>query len=647
MSVQRRLNVGTFLVLVLFVVLLTVQFAVGSRQRATHESALARADHAKVANEQVLQQMTDAETGVRGFQLTGDRTFLEPYEKGRTTALAALDEIAINSFSPQVEQLTDRQRDAVRAWLDTYAVPIVTAGVPDTDAGHAVEGKRLFDEIRLSGQVIAEVLAGERRELLATDATQRRLLDLVSAGVVAAILLVSFTVVRTARRELLAPLGRLGMTIRSLAAGDRSARAEPVGAAELRTVVEALNDLAAQTEALLAAEQARSARAGLRQAVAAEMQEMTDPDQGARRIAALVGEAVGATVVHCDMAFPGAGHVHVAWPPGEPALRATLPAATPADKPGLRVRPDGSIWLTVGGEDSAPGYLYAIRPGAPAWTETEQRLLAGVATEIERSLRQLTLHHQQARLISELRMLDQRKDVFIQTVTHELRTPLTSILGYSEMITEENAGLSPVQRRALSAIARNAHRLHDTIGDLVLLDRPGQDGAGHAETLDLAAVARTVQGELGNAAEAKNLTVTFDGDEGWVRGDRVQLQRALRKLMDNAIKFTPSGGSVDCRLTADVRTVVIAVTDTGIGIPAEDVPGLFTPFHRAGNAIDQAVQGPGLGLAIVRDIVRDHGGTIAVQSVVGRGSTFTLTIPAAPAPSPAEAPAEPRSPAHV
>jgi two-component system phosphate regulon sensor histidine kinase PhoR len=118
-----------------------------------------------------------------------------------------------------------------------------------------------------------------------------------------------------------------------------------------------------------------------------------------------------------------------------------------------------------------------------------------------------------------------------------------------------------------------------------------------------------------------------------VRGDRTQLQRALRKLLENAIKFTPAGGSVTWRCGGDERTVTIAVTDTGIGIPAEDVPGLFTPFHRAGNAMDQAVQGPGLGLAIVRDIVRDHGGSIAVQSVVGRGSTFTITLPAAPAPA--------------
>ena len=645
MSVQRRINVGSQIVLVLFIALLAVQFGAGARLRAAHDAEVARAARAEIAAHRVLQRMTDAETGIRGFQLTGDVTFLEPYEKGWPAALAALDDIAANTSSPTAARLLGRERAAVRAWLDGYATAVVTAGVPGDDGNRALQGKRMFDEIRLVDEELGRALAEERRAVLATGATENRLVDLVSAGLVVAILMVGYLVARTGRRQLLVPLARLGARIRGLADGDRPARVEAEGAAELRTVVAAFNDLAVQTAALLAAEQARAARAGLRQAVAAEMQEMDDPVTGARRIAEMIGTAVGADTVHGAIMLPGIGDVHVAWPPGVAALPTVLATEMLAGEPGVpRVRPDGSIRLTLGGDDCAPGYLYAHRPGAPVWAEDEQRLLAGVGREIERALRQLTVQHQQSRLITELRMLDQRKDVFIQTVTHELRTPLTSILGYSEMIAEEEAELTGIQRRAVGAILRNAHRLHDTIGDLVLLDRPHDGGAAHAEPLDLAAVALLVRGELSSAAGAKNLTVTFEDEgEGWVRGDRTQLQRALRKLLDNAIKFTPAGGSVGCRLTADARVVAIAVTDTGIGIPAEDVPGLFTPFHRAGNAMDQAVQGPGLGLAIVRDIVRDHGGTIAVQSVVGRGSTFTLTLPAAPAPLPTE----PRSPAHV
>jgi two-component system phosphate regulon sensor histidine kinase PhoR len=645
MSVQRRLNVGFLALLLLFVVLLLVQFGLGTRVRSEHDRAIDRSSRAELANDQVLQRMTDAETGVRGFQLTGEPAFLEPYERGWTTALTALDELARQVSGEEAEQMLGREREAVHAWLDGYAAPIVAAGVPDGDTTRTVRGKEMFDEFRLVNASVAAAVAREHRRIQAAAASARTSLDLAAAVLIVAIMIIGVSVARTGRRQLLVPLAQLGMTIRRLAEGDRSARAEPVGADELRTVVEALNDLAAQTETLLAAEQARAARAGLRQAVAAEMQEMTDPAATGRRIAELVAAAVGAVTVHIEMVVTGTGDVHVRWPAGTAELSGELVDEMLAGKPGhLRVRPDGSVWLSIGAGDAdcGPGYLYLHRPASPVWTEAEQRLLAGVVREIERALRQLSLQDKQARLITELRMLDQRKDVFIQTVTHELRTPLTSILGYTEMITDEDGGaLTTLQQRALNAILRNAHRLHDTIGDLILLDRPDHGTTAHTEPLDLGVLAHLVRGELANAARAKNLTVTFDAGEGWVRGDRTQLQRALRKLVENAIKFTPDGGSVDCHLTADTRSVSISVTDTGIGIPAEDVPGLFTPFHRAGNAMDQAVQGPGLGLAIVRDIVRDHGGTIAVQSVVGRGSTFTLTLPASPAP------AEPRSPARV
>ncbi|GAA1608485.1 ATP-binding protein [Actinoplanes couchii] len=630
MSVQRRLNVGSLAMLGLFMVLLLVQFGFGTLLRAEQDSEAAGSTRAEIANDHVMQEMTDAEIGVRGYRLTGDASFLGPYEKSRAAVMKALDEISAGNSGSRVAALIGRQREAVQAWLDGYAVPIATGKEPPAD------GEQLFTELRRINTAMDEALAADRTDMLAAAAGDRREMTMLAALLVVAILAIGYSVARTGRRQLLVPLGDLAVTIRRLASGDRSIRAEPAGSTELRTVIEALNDLAAQTETLLVAEHARAARAGLRQAVAAEMQELGDIDHTARRITELVGIAVGATAVHCELVVPGRGEMRSGWPDGTPDLPAertvellTGQSCTP------RCGSGGNVWMTVGGDaECIPGYLHLDRPGNPVWTDAEQRLLAGVGREIERALRQLNLQNNQARLITELRMLDQRKDVFIQTVTHELRTPLTSILGYTEMIADEDgAALTSVQQRALNAILRNAHRLHDTIGDLILLDRPDNGAAVTAETLDLGTVAVTVRHELDNAARAKNLTVTFDADEGWVRGDRTQLQRALRKLLENAIKFTPSGGSVTCRMAADARTVAISVTDTGIGIPAEDVPGLFTPFHRAGNAMDQAVQGPGLGLAIVRDIVRDHGGTIAVQSVVGRGTTFTLTLPAAPAPA--------------
>ncbi len=279
------------------------------------------------------------------------------------------------------------------------------------------------------------------------------------------------------------------------------------------------------------------------------------------------------------------------------------------------------------------------------WTADERRLLGGLAREIEYAAGQRRVAHSQARLISELRALDERKDAFVATVTHELRTPLTSILGYIEMLADGDGGpLSRLQQRGVSAIARNALRLQETVGDLLLLDRSNGRVGMVAEAVDLTGVLSEVHAELDAAAQAKDVTLTVEAHPVWVTGDRCQLQRAIRNLVENAVKFTGAGGTVACRLGPHDGSALFVVTDTGIGIPAEDVPGLFTPFHRAANAMEQAVQGSGLGLAIVHNIVTDHGGTVQASSRVDEGSTFTVTLPGVPAPIPAPIPVPSPSP---
>jgi two-component system phosphate regulon sensor histidine kinase PhoR len=631
---QRRLNQGFTALLVLFAAFLVVQFAVGARLRDDHDRRSARIAGAREANRLGLQRMTDAETGVRGFQLTGERLFLEPYQSGRGAALAALQRATAQTRDDQARDLLKTEVQAAGDWLGQYADRAATGGDRDDALG-----KHLFDRLRAINAAADDAIAAELRADNAAAKRTERLLALASGALVLAVLGAGYWLVRISRRQLLVPLARVGDTIRRQAAGDRSARAESAGAAELRTVIDSFNDLAAQTDKLLAAEQARTARAWLCQAVVAELQqEDADPADIGHRVAARIGGALAADAVHGDLFVPGIGQVSIRWPEAAPPLPAAVAADLHALVPGKPEARAGGLAVAVGGDSECPGgHLLVVRQFLPGFTEPEHRLLISVAREIERALRQVSIRMHQDLLISELRMLDQRKDVFIQTVTHELRTPLTSILGYAEMLADEDDALEEMQRRSVTAILRNAHRLQDTIGDLLLLDRPAGDGA--TEALDVAVLATTVHAELGAAAQAKNLTVAFDAGPAWVRGDQTQLRRALRKLMENAIKFTPSGGSVTWQLGADEHHVTVAVTDTGIGIPSEDVPGLFTPFHRAGNAMDQAVQGPGLGLAIVRDIVRDHGGSIAVQSVVGRGSTFTVTLPALPAPAVVPVPA--------
>jgi two-component system phosphate regulon sensor histidine kinase PhoR len=192
-----------------------------------------------------------------------------------------------------------------------------------------------------------------------------------------------------------------------------------------------------------------------------------------------------------------------------------------------------------------------------------------------------------------------------------------------------------MQQRGVTAILRNAHRLHETVSDLLLLDRANNTVGADAVRVDLSAVTATVHAEFEPVARGREVTLTGTAEPVWVDGDAGQLERVLRNLLDNAMKFTGSGGEVTYGLCARDGRAVLTVTDTGIGIPEGDLAGLFTPFHRAANAMDQAVQGSGLGLAIVRNIVTEHGGSVTVSSRLAHGSTFTVSLPLVPAPLPA------------
>ncbi|MBL7258480.1 ATP-binding protein [Paractinoplanes lichenicola] len=632
---KYRVAGGFAVLLLLFLALIVAHFVVSEREREQQESHATRIDVARDDNRAVLQYMTDAETGIRGFQLTGDPAFLEPYTSGRAGAFSAMDRLAGDPLDAETARLLLAERQAAEGWLYGYAIPIVNAGEPDTDAGRAARGKDLFDRLRTANaDVFAAVESFERRvgddeRAVATYST------LLFAGLAALVVAAGLGLALLHQRHLLVPLEHIRLTLRRLADGDLSARATPAGPGELRAVVGTLNDLAARTEQLISAERARVARSELRQAVTVQLQEDGEPLDMAWRIAEMIGTTLGAEAVHSRITIQAGVPIETTWPRDAEPLDPSIAEQARSCAPGGSLRPaglPGGLVIPLSGDAGCPpGMICLIRPDRPAWSEEERRLLIGLGREIDHAAHQERLRLRQARLINELRVLDEQKDVFVATVTHELRTPLTSILGYSEMLVEDEEhviGLSLVQKRGVEAILRNAHRLEATVADLLLLDRSNERiGDSEAVPVDLARLVGEVHGTLGTAARAKDLECELSTEPAWVRGDSAQLERAVRNLLDNAVKFTAPGGHLECRLTCAGDRAVVTVTDTGIGIPADDVPGLFTPFHRAANAMDQAVQGNGLGLAIVRNIVNDHGGTVTAHSELGRGSTFTMALP--------------------
>jgi signal transduction histidine kinase len=227
-------------------------------------------------------------------------------------------------------------------------------------------------------------------------------------------------------------------------------------------------------------------------------------------------------------------------------------------------------------------------------------------------------------------------------VSHELRTPLTSIAGYLEILRDLDAGpLTAAQQQMLATIDRNTSRLRQLVEDVLTLSRIE---SGTFRTLripvNLADVIAAVVAALRPAAARADiaLSLTCQGQDGSlvVAGDPGQLDRMLMNLVSNAVKFTTAGGEV--RVTAGTPDgwAVLAVSDTGVGIPAADLGEVFTRFFRASNAVSRSIPGTGLGLAIVRTIVDNHGGTIGIESQEGAGTTVRVRLPLLASGNPSE-----------
>jgi PAS domain S-box-containing protein len=222
------------------------------------------------------------------------------------------------------------------------------------------------------------------------------------------------------------------------------------------------------------------------------------------------------------------------------------------------------------------------------------------------------------------------KDEFIGLVSHELRTPLTSIIGYTELLAEVEAGnLSEQGRRFVEVIDRNSRRELDLVGDLLTLTRiTAGNFAIERSRADLGEIVKTsFEAARPEAAKAGvELTLELD-DAPLIAGDPDRLAQVVENLISNALKFTPEGGSVVITAATRGDVAVLEVADTGIGISAEEVPRLFDRMFRAVEAERRHIQGTGLGLTIVKAIVDAHGGTIAVDSEPGRGAIFRVELP--------------------
>jgi PAS domain S-box-containing protein len=238
---------------------------------------------------------------------------------------------------------------------------------------------------------------------------------------------------------------------------------------------------------------------------------------------------------------------------------------------------------------------------------------------------------------TELERALRTKDEFLASMSHELRTPLNAILGLSESLAEHVAGpLNEKQQRYVKTISESGNHLLSLINDILDLARieSGQVVLNIIE-VDLQQVCQASLRMINQLAHKKEQEVTLEIDEGigsiWV--DERRLKQILVNLLSNAVKFTPAGGKLGLEVHGDTqeKQVIFTVWDNGIGISENDLTLLFQPFVQLNSGLSREAPGTGLGLALVAQMVRLHGGSVSVESKLNAGSRFTVTLPWEPA----------------
>lgn len=235
-------------------------------------------------------------------------------------------------------------------------------------------------------------------------------------------------------------------------------------------------------------------------------------------------------------------------------------------------------------------------------------------------------------MASQLADLERLRAEFVGVASHELKTPINVIIGYLELLQEGIFGeLTPKQKEILYTISKQANSLTRLVKRLLDISRfEASGGKLEVRQVDLQRLLKTLESSFSVLAMQRDIAFSVEHGEGLpskVYWDEDRINEVLGNLISNAFKFTPRGGRVALSVAPTDENVVITVADTGVGISPEQLPHIFDKFYQADNQAQAATKGTGLGLAIAKEIVEAHGGRTTVESRVGEGTTFVVTLP--------------------
>jgi signal transduction histidine kinase len=273
------------------------------------------------------------------------------------------------------------------------------------------------------------------------------------------------------------------------------------------------------------------------------------------------------------------------------------------------------------------GMISVVREQPSSFSRDEIELLSLLGRFVATAVQNIRAYDAERRTVDELRRLSALRADFVSLVSHELRSPMATVIGSARTLQERWRELAPDQRESfLALIADETSRLAALIGDVLDTSRIEAGTFSYAfEDVDLEALDRDVVSALEVGQDEVELHAQISEALPTIWGDGARLRQVLSNLIENAVKYSPAGETVDVLATASNGRVQVSVTDRGPGIAPEDQVLIFEKFGRARSG--KAVPGTGLGLFIARSIAEAHGGSLDVRSTPNHGATFTLSLP--------------------
>ncbi|MFP5365171.1 MAG: ATP-binding protein [Thermoleophilia bacterium] len=572
-SIARTLRLSLLGLTIALAVIGAIGIAALYDARQTYEDETAAASAVEVAAANLLASTVALEANLARTRSQRAALFVRSAARSFEQGAARLERLSRGDARSRAlaARLQPARRDA-RALVDS-----------PTNAAARAAARRDLPAVREVVQLIAE--RQQTRRQAARDTARRRsraafVAIVAGAGLALAGVLAFLTLLI---REMRRPLDDLVGATQRMSSGDLRARVEPGGPAELQALGFAFNAMGA--DLAIASERVETQRQRLTTTI----------------------QSLGDGLVICD----NGDRITSVNPRATelvPGLRVGSPAHGPASPlPPLAEALAGEV--TVRREDDLTLAVTAARLAGPdggtVWT---------------------------LRDITERARLEQAKSDFVATASHELRSPLTSIKGFIELLeTTDAENLTPRQHEFIAIVLKSADRLVDLVNDLLDIARieSGQFEV-HARSVDLRETVEDVAALLAPRVEGKRqrLELQIEQPRPPALADRARIRQVVTNLVTNAHLYTDEGGTITVRLEGDAVETRITVADTGRGMSTEDARRIFDRFYR-GAADERKSPGTGLGLAIVKSLVDLHGGTIDVASQVGRGTTFTVRLPAA------------------